>query len=360
MKIAVVADYPDDPRRKRAAELERDLRCGEARECVGDESGIEGDRRGLALNGCVDAAGVVADLGRVRGDDEWRLVRGVDLESQHVRGVACEVRRKACRLQKLLALGEHPCRVACGDDLLVVGELPLDDPRDQVGLVGVKNDLALVRSHEDVDRTVLGIFEDPCDLEEAFCGDDHLDRRVHSVKEARVSHRQSVWVGSRHRDEVTGEGCEDARKDWSAVVRRRDERDLANHPAKRPLRHAGGGLLRDLGDDRKLFRIHAFDVGLVGTGLDVDRLRPHVQRELDIPGRKRVHEIDEELGRHRDGAFVIHLCRDPAVDPNLEVGRSEAQTTGIGTEENVAKDRQAPPGRNSASRDPQPMREVLL
>src|SRR5213594_472951 len=182
MKITVVADDLDDARRERATELERDLRSRQARERVGNEPRVERDRRRLTLDGGVDLPGVVTNFGGVRRDDERRLVRWIHLEPQHVRCVAREVRRETGGLEQLFSLCQYPRRVARRDDLPVIRELPLDDPRDEISLVGVKDYLAPIRSHEDIDRALVGVLEDSCDLEQTLCGNDHLDRRINAVE----------------------------------------------------------------------------------------------------------------------------------------------------------------------------------
>ena len=263
MQVAVVPDDLHDPRRQRATELERDLRRHEALEGVRDETGVERDGGRLSLHGRVDPAGVVPDLRGVRRDHERRIARGVHLETKHVRGVAGEIRSEACRFEELFALRQHSGRVARRDDLAVVGELTLDDPRHQVRLVGMEDDLALVWGHQDVHRLVVVVLEDPRDLEEALRRDDHLDGWIDAVEEACVTHREPVGIRGGHRHHLAGERREDSGQDGTRVVGRRDEGDFADHPPQRRLSHPGRRLVGNLRDDRELFSIHAFDVRLV-------------------------------------------------------------------------------------------------
>ena len=90
------------------------------------------------------------------------------------------------------------------------------------------------------------------------------------------------------------------------------------------------------------------------------RLRADVQRELDRTGRKRVHKIDEELGRDGDRAFVLYFRWDPAVDSDLQVRRRQAEPSGIRTEKDVAEDRQAASRRDPPAGHRETVSEVLL
>ncbi len=224
----------------------------------------------------------------------------------------------------------------------------------------MKDDLALVWSDEDVDRGVVAVLKDPGHLEETLRRNDHLDLRVDAIEQPRVPHRQTVRVGGCHGDHVAGQRREHSGEDRPAIVGRRDERDLADHPTKGPLRHAGRWLLGNLRNDRKFLRIHALDVRLVGARSQMHGLGPHVQRELHVARRKRVHEVDEELGGHRDRALVLDLRRHPAIDAHLEIRGRQAKATGVRAEQNVPEDRQASPSRDPSPCDPKPMRQVLL
>src|SRR2546430_6913594 len=118
---------------------------------------------------------------RGRADDErWLRVR-IHLEAQHVGGVAREERSETRRLEQLLTVRDDARgRLAAGDDLPVVRELPLDDARDEVDLLGMKNDLAAVRRDENING-IVGVVDDPPDLLQAPCGNDHFrseERRV--------------------------------------------------------------------------------------------------------------------------------------------------------------------------------------
>ena len=85
-----------------------------------------------------------------------------------------------------------------------------------------------------------------------------------------------------------------------------------------------------------------------------------VERDLDGAGWQRVHEIREQLCRNGDRAFILDLRRDPAVHADLEIRRSELQSSTVGLEEHIPQDGERPPRRDPAANDRQTAREVLL
>src|SRR3972149_8838725 len=70
--VIVRADRPEDPRRERAVELERDLVDLDVLEDVAQVPRVERDGRPVAFHGRIDLSLVVADVGR-RGGRHRRI-----------------------------------------------------------------------------------------------------------------------------------------------------------------------------------------------------------------------------------------------------------------------------------------------
>ena len=147
------------PGDERAVELERELVGIDVGQDVGQVAGVERDRRAVALDRGLDLADVVADLG-VGADRDPGLAVGRDLELDDVGRLVGDQRRRPDRAQELLAIEDRPRRVGLGHDLLVVRELAVDEPADQVDALEVEQDLVAPAGEDDLDR-VVDVGQDP-------------------------------------------------------------------------------------------------------------------------------------------------------------------------------------------------------
>ena len=99
------------------------------------------------------------------------LAVAADLELDDVGRLVGDERRRPDGPQELLAIEHGPRRVRGRHDLLVVRELAVDQPADEVDAVEVEQDLVLAGGEDDLDRLV-DVGEDPRQLVEGAGRDD--------------------------------------------------------------------------------------------------------------------------------------------------------------------------------------------
>jgi hypothetical protein len=149
-----VADRPEDTRRKRPVQLDRKLVSVHIRQDVEQVSSVESDGGAVALDLGFDFAFVVAN---VRGGADGQSDLGIlaDLKLDDVGRRAGDQAGQSDGRQQLVAIDRGPGREALRQDLLVVGELAVDESADQVDALDVEQDLISARRQDDVDRIVV-------------------------------------------------------------------------------------------------------------------------------------------------------------------------------------------------------------
>ena len=108
-----------------------------------------------------------------------------------------------------------------GQDLLVVGELAVDEPAHEVHALEVEQDLVAAGRQDDIHRLV-DVGEDPGQLGERPGGDDEA-RLLDRVEGRQRLDRDPVVVGRGQGDPVALESPQDAGEDRSGLVARRGE-----------------------------------------------------------------------------------------------------------------------------------------
>src|SRR3972149_6459653 len=139
----------------RAVERERDLVDLDVLEDVAQVPRVKRDGRPVAFHGRIDLSLVVPDVGR-RGDRHRPIALGRDRQLHDVGRRARDDRGQADCLKQLGPLDHRPRRVARGQDLLVIGELPVDEARHDVDALKVEEHLVACRGEDHVDRVVAG------------------------------------------------------------------------------------------------------------------------------------------------------------------------------------------------------------
>ena len=119
---------------------------------------------------------VVADLG-VGADRDAGLAVAADLELDDVGRLVGDERGRPDGPEQLLAIEHGPRGVGLGHDLLVVRELAVDQPADEVDALEVEQDLVAARGEHDLDR-VVDVGEDPRQLVEGARRDDDARLRA--------------------------------------------------------------------------------------------------------------------------------------------------------------------------------------
>ena len=125
----------------------------DVRQDVDQVAGVEGDRRAVAFDLGLDVALVVAD---VRGGADGQPDLGVlaDVELDDVGRRAGDQAGQPDGREQLVAVDRRLRGEALRQDLLVVGELAVDQPADQVDALEVEQDLVPAGRQDDVDRFV--------------------------------------------------------------------------------------------------------------------------------------------------------------------------------------------------------------
>src|SRR5581483_5966852 len=120
---------------------------------------VEGDLRLWAFHAGVDLTVVVAHFGgrggHVQAAGRQLLGAGRDLQLDDHRVVAREDRGGPGGPQEVAGVQHHARRGVAGDDLLVVGELTLDQPRDDLRFRRLEQYLVLVRRGRDLHRLLV-------------------------------------------------------------------------------------------------------------------------------------------------------------------------------------------------------------
>ena len=357
MDVLVVADRLEDAGRERAVQFERELVGVDVGQDIGQVASIERDRRAVTLDRGLDLADEVADLG-IGADGDPGLAVGRDLELDDVRRLVGDQGRRPDGAQELLAIEDGPRGVALRHDLLVVRELAVDEPADQVDPVEVEEDLVPAAGEHDLDR-VVDIGQDPGQLVERPGRDDHA-RLGDGVEDRDGLDRDPVVVGGGERQLVALEPGQDAGQDRPCLVAGGRERRLGQGLAHDVLGDPRGRPLAGRADGREFVRVDPLDVGLEPAAAQVERVaRP--ESEIDpVAGRQRVDQVGQQLCRDRRRAIDLDLARDPVDDPDLEVGGGQLEPGVLRLEQDVGQDGERAPVRDGATDDRQAARQVLL
>ena len=246
----------------------------------------------------------------------------------------------------------------CGHDLLVVRELAVDQPADEVDPVEVEEDLVAAAGQDDLDR-VVDVGQDPRQLVERT-GRDHDAGLRDGIEDRDGLDRDPVVVGRGERQLVALEPGQDAGQDRPGLVAGGGERGLGQGPAEDVLGDPRGRSLAGGPDRRELVGVDALDVGLEPAAAEVERVAG-LELEVDpVARRQRVDEVGQELGRDGRGAVRLDLAGHPVGDPDLEVGGGQLEPGVLGLEQDVGQDRQGAPVGDGATDDGQAARQVLL
>ena len=158
----------------------------------------------------------------------------------------------------------------CGHDLLVVRELAVDQPADQVDPVEMEQDLVAACRQDDLDR-VFDVGQDPGQLDEGARRDDHAGLR-HWIKDRDGLDRDAVVVGRGEGHLVALEAGQDAGQDRPRFIGGRGEDGFRQRPAQRVLGDPGGRPLAGRADRGELVGIDTLDVGLESAAAQVQRV----------------------------------------------------------------------------------------
>ena len=137
------------------------------------------------------------------------------------------------------------------------------------------------------------------------------------------------------------------------------EHDLRDRLAQR-LRFDLERVAFDRRDRREVVRIHAADRRFVARADELHLLRPRRQRQRDLLGRQRVHEVGEQPRRHGDRALFLDLAADPAAQRDVKIRRRQLDAAVLGRDQHVRRDRKGASQRDRPPDDAKAPRQVLL
>ncbi len=281
-----------------------------------------------------------------------------DLELDDVRRLVGDERGRADGSQQLFAIEHGARRVAGRHDLLVVRELAVDQPADQVDPVEVEQDLVLAGGEDDLDR-VVDVGQDPGELVERPRRDHHAGLGDGIEDRDRLD-RDPVVVGRSQRELVALELGQDAGQDRPGLITGGRERRLGQRLAQDVLGDPRRGSLAGRPDRRELVRVDALDVGLEPPAPKVEQVAG-LELEIDpVSARQGVDQVGQQLGRDGGRPIGVDLAGDPIGDPDLQVRRRQLQPGVLRLEQDVGQDRQGAPVGHGATDDGQAARQVLL
>ena len=280
------------------------------------------------------------------------------LELDDVGRRAGDQRRGTHGPQQLLAVELGTACVARRQHLLVVGELAVDQARDQVDAVQVEQDLVAGRG-EDQLHGIIGVGQDPPQLVERASG-DHDRSRLDRVEDVDRPHRDPVVVGGGQGQPAALEPGQDAGEDRSRLVAgcgegrlvQRPLQDLLGEPGRRPL---AGGL-----DRRELIRIDPLDVGGEAAAAQVKRVEALELQVNLLRARQGAHEVGEEPRRDGRGPVRLDLAGHPVGDADLEVRGGQLEAGVLGPEEDVREHGQGASAGDRPGDHGEAARQVLL
>ena len=186
-----------------------------------------------------------------------------DLELDDVGRLVGDERRRPDGAQELLAIEDGARRVGLGHDLLVVRELPVDEPAHEVDALEVEQDLVAAGREDDLDR-VVDVGEDPTELRQRPGRDDDA-RLGHRIEDRHGLDRDPVVVGGGERQLVALEPGQDAGQDRSRLVAGGREGRLGQGAPEDVLGDPRRGPVAGRLDRRELVGVDALDVRS-GTG----------------------------------------------------------------------------------------------
>ena len=172
--------------------------------------------------------------------------------------------------------------------------------------------------------------------------------------------RDPVVVGGREGERRPFEPGEHSGQDRPRLVGGGRERGLLERLAQDLLGDTGRRPVAGGRDGREVLRVDALDMRLADRAPDAQH-RGALELEVDpVAGRQRVDEVRDQACGHGDRTVRVDLARDPARDPDLEVGGGQLQPGVLGAEQHVGEDRQRAAAGNGSRHDPETASQVLL
>ena len=210
---------------------------------------------------------MVADVGR-GAHGHLRGAVGGHLELHDVGRGAGDVGRQPDGLEEVVAVELDARRVRRRQDLLVVGELPVDEAADEVDALDVEEDLVLLGREDHLDR-VVSVGQDPGQLG-VRAGGDHDARLLDRVEAGDRGDGDPVVVGGGERDPIALESSEDAGQDGASLIAGGREGDLGQGPTEDLLADPRGGPLAGRRDCRELVGVDPPQVRLEAPAAQVE------------------------------------------------------------------------------------------
>ena len=223
------------------------------------------------------------------------------------------------------------CSKRLGQQLPVVRELPVDQPRGQDH--AAEREQHLVLADADAQLLVLGVGHDARQLLERPRRHVDLERRRQRRLERRLLDAQPVGVGRDHPQLAVGGRDEDPGQHRPRLVARGRAGDLQR--GRRRTRRPGSATAElgvGLGERREVLGAQRADVerGVARDELDVLLGGPQLER--DGLGRQRAHDVEQQPRREHDDALAGDLGLERDAQADVHVGGAQlAADSGAGS-----------------------------
>ena len=237
-----------------------------------------------------------------------------------------------------------------GEQLLVVGELAVDEARGDPDVAGrvaeLEDGLVLADGDLDVARAQGG--GQARDLAERLDRDDGLDLGLERVVELRLLDGQPVAVGGDHLERVADDGHEHTGEDRPRLVARSGAADLVQRLDERLAAdregagHVEGGRLREVGRRPGVEREGG------APGADLDRRLAGLDDDLFVG--QVADDVAEEPRRDDDLALALDRRGEVRLDGEFHVGGEEVETALAGLQQDARQHGQSA-ARGDAARE---------
>src|SRR5918994_6516199 len=310
----------EQPRSERRDQLEDDLVRIDALEAVPDELGVEADLQQLTAVRRGERLAGVAEVGRLRGDDQLPLAEGEPKGSVALG----ELRDPPGHLEELGPGQLHLVLVGLGKQLRMVRELTIDQPGAERDGADAEDRLVARQPH--LQRVLPTGLDQPGELPQRSRWDVRLEALRYGGRELRGLHGESIGVGGHHRHLIALDGDEDARENRASFVAGGGARDTVDRVAERGRGQRDPLSLR-LGEAREVVRRQGAKMEARGSRADLDVALGLAKGESDGAIGKGAGDLDEEPAGEDDRSASLDLTLEANLEPELHIGRAERRTT---------------------------------
>ena len=204
------------------------------------------------------------------------------------------------------------------DQLAIVRELAFDQPCRQPCLADLEGGIAITQAH----GQFFAATDQPLQLVEGTPWYEHLLVGTEHLVVGEVTDREAIRVGRHHAQAPVLGGQQHTGQDRPSLVGAGGPDDLTQGLAHRRCRQGDrrGGRRCQLRVVVERQRSHA---ELRAPTADVDLIA--VDRDLDLAGAHRTHDVGRKTGRQDHAAITVATDCEGQLDRQIEIGAGDAQ-----------------------------------